>query len=621
MVDTLILVEGSHDVEVLKDSINSLKDVKIISFDLLAHKTLKRLEISHNIIEEYFSPEDQDKMDNKAIELCTSWYKHKDFNVLEYDGLNLGSLLEQEGLSYFLLHLKRVLGIRRILEKEKPRKIIGAQLSNFIDSICKNKVETILSQSRFTSSLYFDSFEIPINIGHQIKSIKISREFFMKIKRFSELITNLFFHLRPDLQDLVNKKPVLLLDFNPVLYIDLLKTLSQNNSILLLNQRRPAVFNLQSLQIVKNSKCWIIQLEDFINFDTSFEITKEADDLKKRLDAIWSKEEILEKTFSIEEISFWNAIKEEFIWIVSKRFQESIRRLILLQKLFEDINFKCILEWSHVGIEDKAVLHVANKKKIPIILLQHGLEVLNSKFEKYIPLLPILPSNGAKEAVWGNIMKNYILEHKIKPEEILVTGSPRHDVFFKRKSRTRNNNTILITISPFLYTDFAGTDTQSFDHLEECIKKIIYTINKISNKKIIIKLHPAKAYYDIKPLIRQIDPSIPIYQNQNIMDLIESCDSMISLNYTTALLEAMILNKPTMLVETEKQNIGEEIMFKRGVSLYVSDINEIESKLNDIILNDKIRKELIQKGQEFVNDYFTNQGNASAYLANILKNY
>jgi CDP-glycerol glycerophosphotransferase (TagB/SpsB family) len=272
-------------------------------------------------------------------------------------------------------------------------------------------------------------------------------------------------------------------------------------------------------------------------------------------------------------------------------------------------------------MEDKPVFYFANKKRIPVILLQHGLEVFNSKLEKYTPFKTVLPSQGAIEAVWGNIMKNYLLDHKIKPEEILEVGSPKHDVFFRRKSRTRNSNTILLTVSPLMYIKFNGADTRSYEYLEECTKKIIYYIKKISDKKIIIKLHPAKSYYDIKPLIQQIDPTIPIYKHQNIIDLIETCDVMITLNYTTALLEAMILNKPTMLIETEKQNIGEEIMFKRGASLFVSDFNEIESKLNDLILNENIRKDLIQNGQEFINDYFVNHGTASEYLAKILENY
>ena len=76
-------------------------------------------------------------------------------------------------------------------------------------------------------------------------------------------------------------------------------------------------------------------------------------------------------------------------------------------------------------------------------------------------------------------------------------------------------------------------------------------------------------YYDIKPLIRQIDPNIPIYQNQNILDLLLTCDSMISLNYSTVLLDAMILNKPVLLILPEEQNMEEEISVKKGAVLYI----------------------------------------------------
>ena len=51
MTNTLILVEGDEDVEILKKSMNDSKDTKIIAFDFLAHKSLKELEIPHSIID------------------------------------------------------------------------------------------------------------------------------------------------------------------------------------------------------------------------------------------------------------------------------------------------------------------------------------------------------------------------------------------------------------------------------------------------------------------------------------------------------------------------------------------------------------------------------------------
>ena len=53
------------------------------------------------------------------------------------------------------------------------------------------------------------------------------------------------------------------------------------------------------------------------------------------------------------------------------------------------------------------------------------------KFDKYIPILPILPSNGSKHLVWGKILEDFIIKQGGKKEEIVKIGSPRYDKFFK----------------------------------------------------------------------------------------------------------------------------------------------------------------------------------------------
>ena len=71
--------------------------------------------------------------------------------------------------------------------------------------------------------------------------------------------------------------------------------------------------------------------------------------------------------------------------------------------------------------------------KIPVILLQHALFPESQKWEKYLPVQAVLPTDGVKVAVWGQSMKNHILKHGINQEEIFITGSPKHDSFFNKK--------------------------------------------------------------------------------------------------------------------------------------------------------------------------------------------
>lgn len=621
--ETLILVEGLDDVETLKNIIISSKNVKIISFDFYAHKALQKLGISHNLIEEYFSKEDESKIDNLAVDLTTNWHKLEEFQeLLEYEGLNVGFLVEIEIITYFFLFLKRVLGISRIIEKDLPSKIIAASLSKVVQSFEKSNINLISHIREQTSALYFDDIEIPLSIGTKMKTIKISRNQYTRIKKILETTTNILFNLKyqPDKQN--EKKSILLLDFNPVLYPNLLTQISTSNkNILLLNQRRPAVWNIESLRIVKNSKSKIVDIEDYSNL----EIAKKLDNGKKiimdKLNKLWTMDDLLKKYFSVDDHSFWDLIKIRFKEMIEARFIELVKRFSLLENFFTKSNVSCILEWAHTGFEEKIVLYIARKHYIPIVLLQHGTAALNKKWEKYHKLIPYFPSKGDKIAIWGNVMRDFILQHDIPEKDILLVGSPRHDEFFLKKQNRKSEGIILLAANAFMHNNFAGNDTRSYQYLEEYIKNICSIIRKISNKKIIVKLHPGQFYYDIKPLLQEIDPSIPIFQNQNIIDLIKSCDAMISLNYSTALLDAMIIEKPTMVVLPERQGFEEEGYITKGATLYEPELSNLESALRNLLNNEEFRQDLVKRGNEFVDAYLVNHGIASREITKILSNY
>ncbi len=363
-----------------------------------------------------------------------------------------------------------------------------------------------------------------------------------------------------------------------------------------------------------------MSIDYFKNKDLEAKIFSENNILKNRLDHLWEKEEYFKTIFMINEESFWEIIKKDFIEIVTERSMESVKRLILLNELFDKINVHSILDWAHLGMEEKLVSHIANKKKIPIFCLQHGVMTLNSSMTKYLPIMPVLPSNNTKMLVWGKSMENYILQHDIKKEDVRITGSPRHDRFFNQKNKVKNDGYVLIASNSFFHINFNGTDSRAFRNLEISLRKILLILKSTPNKKPIIKLHPAE-YFHIKHLIKKIDSTIPIYQHEDILPLLQSCDSMISLNYSTVLLDALILNKPTMVILTEKQNFEEEELIKNKATLCVSDLNNLENDLNKLLFDDEIRTNLINNGNQFVDNYLSNHGTASKYLVKILSNH
>ena len=621
MVKKLIFVEGKDDINSLIKKIGST-DSKIICFDFESHKLLDKMSVKHHLVEEYFSEQDKLIMDDKALELTTNWYKHKELKkTLEYRDVNLGSLLEIELIGYFFEYIKRITGIDNIIKKESPSTIITSFLSTCTEIISnKKEIKIIKIKSKKKPSLFFDSIEIPIGIKGNIVSIKISRTNFLRIRKLSIKCLNILYNLKPNFIKIKNKKIILLLDFNPNLYVELLKLLSESEfNVLLLNQRRPAIWNYSSLQIMKRLDCKIIEMGDFASKKTKMKSDDEKIKMMKKLDELW-KNEIFNEIFSINGNQFWHAIKNSFSSLTTNRFIESIERFILLNELFDKIDVHGILEWAHVGIEDKIIISIINERGIPNMFLQHGLYIQNKKFEKYNQILPIFPSNGSKHVVWGKILEDFLLEHNIEKNDIIKIGSPRHDKFFKKKYINRSD-TILIAANGFFHNNSNGTDIRAFIRMENAIKKIVHTIKKSCNKKIIVKLHPGRVSFDIKPIIHEIDPTIEIYQNENIMDLLENCDAVISLNFSTIILDALIAQKPTMVFLPEEQGFMNEIPLKEGAVLYTSDVNQIEQIIINLLSNKEIRNELIRKGNDFVNDYFTNKGNASFELSKILQRF
>jgi hypothetical protein len=620
LTDKLILVEGKDDVEILIKNMTS--ETKIICFDFESHKYLVDQKIKHYQVEEYISNEDELKIDTKALEFTTKWYKHSKLKKeIEYNGINLGNLVEIELIGYFFKHVKRVVGIIKIVEKEKPNEIFASFLGNFTEVISKD-VKINKYKSKKISSLFFDSIEIPIRFRDKIILIKMSRKNFHKFKKIISKIINWVYRLKPNFNQLNLKKSILLLDYNPSLYEEIIKELSKSkHNVLLLNQRRPAIWNLSSLHILKNSNCKIIELNDFLNIKLQKKIKKEQKELNGKLKGLWKNDDLFNEIFIIDGHYIWKAIKENFSILITKRFVEAVERSILLHELFEKIDICSILEWAHVGLEEKLIISIANKRKIPNMFLQHALYLQNEKFDKYIPILPILPSEGSKHVVWGEILENFIIKHGAKKEEIIKIGSPRHDKVFKNRHKEKSN-IVLLAITDFYRINCKGTDTKTFIKTENMVRKIFEVVKKYPEKEIIVKLHPTgNVSFDIKPLIKEIDSSIKVFQSENILDLLEKSDVMISLNYSTVILDALTLQKPTLVLLPEEQNYENEIMLKDGAALFTTDVNEIEKNLKILFNDEKVRNNLISKGNKFVNNYIGNQGTASKKLAKILEDY
>lgn len=609
MIEKIIILEGKDDM----NKISRSKKQLVISCDYESHKKLKLKEIEHVPIEDYFLDSDKKLLDEKTLEFSLMWYKELDNNQeLVVNKICLGKLLEMEIMDYFCKILKKVIGITNLIEKEKPKKIIGYSLYPFLTNICKEKkIELVGEYVDIESSLFYDTIELPFGISKNNR-IKISRKQFLKIKNTVENITTTLSNSK--LNNL-QEEYGLLLDFNLVQYEQLISELSKKHKIVMLNQRRPAIWNLQSFKSIKKSDVKILKLEQISNRKLEDKIIFEKNKIKQKIESICTKSK-MNNYFMIKGNSFGSTINKNFKEIITKRFQEFVEKIYLGTELFETSKISYILEWAHNGPEEQIIIKIAQTKNIPVIFLQHAMLPLNKKWEMYHPVYPYLPTENTITAIWGKIMKNYLNINNISPEKVLEVGSPKHDIFFKEKS-IKSNNYILIATNHFAHFNFAGSDTYAFERLEKFVRIIFEKIKEKTNKQIIVKLHPAKGFFDIKKLIISIDPNVILYEETDLPKLISSCDEVISLNFSTIILEAMILKKPTMTILSEKQDFENELVVKNEATLTVSELKELDVKF-DKLFNNEIREKLVEKGTNFIDDYFSHQSVASQKIANEL---
>ena len=627
MNTAIFLIEGNIDILKIKNDMATYDTCKLFALNYESHKILVENDLKHEIAENFLSNEDRKKIDDDSIHTTSTWYNDQTIKeIITFEGINLGSLIEMELLQYFVKIYGNIITIDKIIENESPSHIVSyTSLNDYVERICKQKNIYINSHTLQQSpSLQFDKINIKYDFGPYPVSINISRKTFMKIRKIADKITNLFLRLKPNMKLIGDKKSIVLLDFNPVQYELLIKELSSlNKNIILINQRRPAIWNFQSFKIIKNSNCKIIHLNDFEEkIDKKFNLKIKT--LELELKKIWSMDSTFEKIFSNNFNTFWYDMKESFTTVCTSRFCESLRRILLVNELLDSLDISVILEWAETGQEEKEIIFLSKKRGIKSVLLQHAMDPTSNVWDKYhrFALGGYSYFISDKQALWGSQVKNRALSHGHKEENLIVTGSPRHDIFFKSVNKREKKGVILFATTAVTgRMSFEQTPLQAYTNFENFVREVCSIVKKFPDKQLIVKPHPQPdSLSNITKIIKEIDPSIPILYNESLVELINSCDLLITFNNSTVILESMILGKPAISLQIEKWAQEDDII-KTEAFLSISNIEEVEDGIKKILYDSKYENKLIENSRIFVNNYLANHGTASYELAKLLDSF
>ena len=624
----IILIDNILDFNVIPQEILQNKDAKIFSLSLEAHKRLQTDKIIHEISDELLTQEERLKLFDKSLEFL-SWQSGVSSDDLKFEGVNLLQIFDtHEFHSYLMPNLVKLLTVKRIIEKEKPTKIICASsLSNILQSITKGSdIETEFFQNNIEQKLLWDTITIKYNIGPIPISFSLSKNNYLKIKKFVESSLGFFYGFWID-RNSPKKKSIVILEFNTEYFSTFLKAMKNyDGNVILVNRRRSAVWSITATNIVKKSGCKVLNFDNILNKDEKHKIHLLVEEYTKKIEQFWENSEFLNDVFQIENCSFWDVIKE----VVMKKYSEKLSEFILLiwsaKNVFQNLDVRCIVSLNEIGETEKAFLEF-NNKKVPSILLEHGFVERVDDTKRFDKLLYV--DFKDKIAVWGDKKKEYLIhEYGIAPDRIIVTGSPRHDVYFNSRTEKNLSKEITVLLAPNPITEISGLASTNLElKFEKTAKEIILILKKFDDVKITVKLHQIQLKHNrqIHSLIKKIDNTIPVYSLAPVIETINNADAVIvisseSFGTSTILLESMILGKPTMNIILDEK-IPAFTHVKDKAILTISDNSDLEKNFKKILFDADFRKELTKNADAFVEKFMSYRGNASEKFASILKSF
>jgi len=605
----IIFVDSSTSFNDLKQIQNKSSYI-VIAFDYESRKKLFENNIKHITSDEFLDESDLKQIQNEVYNL-SKWFDQPEIEKdIVYEEVNIGRLFHEQFSEFLVKFLKKYREIHNIFTKYQNSSYLASGRAYRIIHLFTESVGKI-QENKQEQIFIFDKVRVDLKIGRRYFMFFLSRRNYLKFKKISEIVTNIFFGPRK-----ISKKTTLLVEIHTIRYKKLLKTKDQTLDLFFYGRRRPAIWNLETYNIFRKSNSKIITSYALIDKKFNRIVQKENDKLTDKIKKLWSNHEFLYRFFSIEGFSSWEIIEPDLKQLIEKRIKEIVYEIELTKNMFKKYNFNSIVVFHEAGMTEQIIISKAKKLKIPIILLQQGLYSDTSEAKLANQSMTVYPRNADKFAVWGEITKQDVMKNaNLSESQIEITGSPRYDdISFGKKS---SNDYVLLAAQGPSYPYVQGHQIKNFENYEKIILKICKIVLE-NNKKLVIKLHPSLWEFDITESVKKIDSKIQVVTTGDIIPLISSCSVMISVSVSTSILEAQLLHKPVISIPIVDYKLGIPKIFKDD-SCIVCNSENFEDELKNILNSDKIKQEVIEKGNNFVKKYFSNIDKASEKFIELLK--
>ena len=605
----ILLIDSDSNLSKIKTTKKDFHWNKIISFDYDSHKNLNLENIEHETSDEFITQEETNEIQNHLYTF-SKWYDVKSIQKYFMVGdLNIGQLLQEQFIDYMIKFLKKFFEFKKIHEKFPNSTFISSGILYEISAIFSSNVQKIDTDEEVNYDFVHDKVRIDLNLGKNKINFSLSSSKYKKIKHFSEKFTQSLFEPKAT----PNSRNVLLVELSTEIYQNLLEeSRNYNVNLIQFGIRRPAIWSMNTFKIIKNSKCGIITPDSLIDSKLKIKIQEQKNLITNQISDLYKQDEILSKYFSYDGYSFWHTIKPIIQKLFEKKVEEIARDIQTIKTLFQRIKIDTIMISSEIGITEQIVISESKKHGIKLILLQHGIyydtkEAVGTNLSK-----GLYPIKSDKFLVWGKISENNLKNIGIiEPTKLKIIGHPKYDSW-KSISMGKDSSSVLLTLTGPEHMFIQGHQISNIIKFENHVEQICRSVVAME-KKLIIKIHPSFHVFDFSEMIKKISSDIEIISTGSIMELINSCDIMIATNYTTAILESYLLQKPVICLPIIDYNLGIPTLFDFNAETNIS-IEKLQMTLEKLLHDKNFKNKTIQRQDEFVKNYLTERENSSKKL-------
>lgn len=214
-------------------------------------------------------------------------------------------------------------------------------------------------------------------------------------------------------------------------------------------------------------------------------------------------------------------------------------------------------------------------------------------FSKSYPALDNITS-GDLNICFNKHWESRLVKADFPKNSIFLCGDPAFDNLFHMVNKEKNID------SNFTGTRILFCPTPMHEHgwmtkkdEDDLIVKLIKKIQTIDNFQISLKIHPStSSFQEYDELFKIHNLKINLFQKEDIFDLLQKSDVMLTYGSSNVILDAILLHKPVILLKN--QSIPE--LSRLDDQSIISECNEID-KLENLIktsLSKSISKEIFE---------------------------